>query len=388
MIVHDITCTYGAIAFKLPVPNTGSAGSRYYVLALSTVYSAPTFQNSNSAQYLDVSAAILSYQRHEQIGKPARLEVMIDNARGVYDALVTTGSSYEPIGLNASIVLSEGYKTGSPPTATDVVKVGVYHLEQIHFVRSPQENQLLLVGLDLSRNLDLVARYQNSYNNATLSYLALEVCVRAGLFSVALPSTSQMNQVVPTFVIQAGQTYHQALDTLCTTYDLAYFLDQNETLQFHELSVSDPSVWSYQPEIELVSFGCNDLRANHVIVSGKPPAGVQAGALTTAEAYDDVHLHLVGVERIMHHVDLKLTSTTQCAQKASFLMAQETRAQTMHMVKVPLNPALQLLDGITLTDGLAPTGSGQSATCRILQLLVHYDAQQGIDDMQLELEGM
>ena len=388
MIVHDITCTYGAVAFKLPVPNTGNAGSRYYVAALSTVYSAPTFQSANPAQYLDVSAAILSYRRHEQIGKPARLEVVIDNARGVYNALVTTGSNYEPIGLNASMVLSEGYKTGSPPTTTDVVKVGVYHLEQIHFVRSPQENQLLLVGLDLSRNLDLVARYQNSYTGTTLSYLVIEVCARAGLFSVALPSTSQMNQVVPTFVIQAGQTYRQALDTLCTTYDLAYFLDQNETLQFHELSASDPHVWSYQPEIELLSFGSNDLRANHVIVSGKPPTGGQAGALTTAESYDDPHLHLVGIERIKHHVDLKLTSTSQCAQKASFLMAQEARAQTMHTVSLPLNPALQFLDGITLTDSLAPTGSGQSATCRILQLLAHYNVQQGVDDMQLELEGM
>src|SRR5579859_1721238 len=29
MIVHDITCSYGANAFKLPTPNTGSAGSRY-----------------------------------------------------------------------------------------------------------------------------------------------------------------------------------------------------------------------------------------------------------------------------------------------------------------------------------------------------------------------
>ncbi len=228
MIVHGITCTYGAVAFKLPVPNTGNAGSRYYVAALSTVYSAPTFQNANPAQYLNVSAAILSYQRHEQVGKPARLEVVIDNTRGVYNALITTGNNYQPIGLNASLVLSEGYKTGSPPTTTDVAKVGVYHLEQIHFVRSPQENQLLLVGLDLSRNLDLVARYQNSYTNATLSYLVLEVCARAGLFSVVLPSTSQISQAVPTFVIQAGQTYRQALNTLCTTYDLAYFLDQNE----------------------------------------------------------------------------------------------------------------------------------------------------------------
>jgi hypothetical protein len=388
MIIPDITCTYGAVCFKLPVPNSGSAGARYYVASLSSVYSAAAFLTGNTSQYLDVSAAVLSYQRLDQVGKPARLELLLDNAGGVYDGLVNVGGAYEPIGPNAVMVLSEGYKTGSPPTVTDVVKVGSYHIEQIHFVRSPQENHLLIVGLDVSRNLDLVSRYQNSYINQTLGYLVAEVCARAGLFALVLPSTSQMSQVVPSFVIQAGISYRHALQELCDTYGLSYFLDQNEVLQFYELSSSDPSVWSYQPEIELVSFGSSDVRANHIIISGKPPTGGQAEALTTAEAYDDTNLHLVGVERILHHVDQKLVTTTQCAQKASFLMLQEARSQVTHTVSVPLNPALQLLDCITLTDSSAPTGSGRSSACRIIHVLAHYDAQHGLDELQLGLEGV
>ena len=388
MIIPDITCTYGAVCFKLPVPHSGSAGARYYVASLSTVYSAAAFLITSTSQYLDVSASVLSYQRLEQVGKPARLELLLDNARGVYDGLVNVGGSSQPIGPNASMVLSEGYKTGNPPTVTDVVKVGTYHIEQIHFVRSPQENHLLIVGLDLSRNFDLIARYQNSYTNQTLGYLVAEVCARAGMFAPVLPSTSQMSQVVPAFVIQAGISYRHALQELCDTYGLSYFLDQNEILQFYELSSSDPSVWSYQPEIELVSFGSSDIRANHIIISGKPPTSGQAGALTTAEAYDDTNLHLVGVERILHHVDQKLVTTTQCAQKASFLMLQEARSQVAHTVGVPLNPALQLFDCITLTDSAAPTGSGRSATCRIIHLLARYDAQHGLDDLQLALEGV
>ena len=110
--------------------------------------------------------------------------------------------------------------------------------------------------------------------------------------------------------------------------------------------------------------------------------------MTTAEAYDESNLHEVGVERILHHVDQKLVTTTQCAQKASFLMLQEARSQVAHTVSVPLNPALQLLDCITLTDSAAPTGSGRSSTCRIIHLLAHYDAQHGLDDLQLGLEGV
>jgi hypothetical protein len=80
--------------------------------------------------------------------------------------------------------------------------------------------------------------------------------------------------------------------------------DQSETLQVRELSGSDPLVWKYRPEIELVSFGNFDPRANYIIVSGKPPVGGLVGVLTTDEVYDDANGHLVGLERLLHHADL------------------------------------------------------------------------------------
>lgn len=384
LIVHDITCTYGALALKLSTPNSGTAGARYYLASLPAIYSAPVFQSSNVTQYLDVSNAVLSYQRHEHLGQPSRLEVVLDNARGIYNALVTTAAVYQPIGLNASLVLREGYKTPSP----DTVLVGVFHLEQIRFVRSPQENRLVLTGRDLSRNLDLIARYQNTYSNRTLGYLVSEMCALAGLFSVVLPATTQINQSVSPFVLQAGQSYRHALNELCSTYALSYFLDQNETMQFRELASSDTSIWSYQPEIETVSFGSSDQRANHIIVSGKPPASGGAGLLTNAEVFDDAYVHQLGLERLLYHVDPKLTSTTQCSQKAAFLLAQEIRAQVKHTVTVPLNPALQLLDGMTLIDSAAPVGSGQNVTCRIVQIQAHFDAQHALNELQVSLEGM
>ncbi len=387
MIMHDLPSNYGVVLVSLPIPASGSAGPRTYLASLSTVYSASMFQSTNTAQSLDISNAIISYQRVEQPGKPARLEVIVDNAQGALNSFVTTSTTYQPIGLNASLVLNEGYRVGTPPTTNDTVKVGIYHIEQIHFVRSPVENHLSLIGQDLSRNLDLVARYQSVYSNQTLGFLITEVCACAGLLSIMLPATSQESQLVPSFVLQAGSSYRNALNELCTTYGLSYFLDQNEAMQFRELSVSDASVWSYQPEIEAVSFGSDDQRANHIVVSGKPPLAGLLGALTTAEAYDDANLHMIGVERLLHHVDPKLTTTTQCSQKAAFLLAQEVRSNIMHTVTVPLNPALQLLDSITLTDSIAPRGSGQQAICRVIHIAMRYDAQKGIDEMQLTLEG-
>ena len=388
MILHDLSSSFGVVFIPLPTPASGSAGPRTYLASLSTVYSANMFQATSTTQVLDLSNAVLSYQRIEQVGKSARLEVMVDNAQGSLNSLVSTAANYRPIGLNASLILNEGHKTGTPPTLNTTIKVGVYHIEQISFVRSPLTNSLLLIGRDLTRNLDLVPRYQNVYTNSTLGFLIIDVCAYAGLLSVVLPSTAQVNQIVPSFVLQAGSPYRHALNELCAAYGLFYFLDQDEVMQFHELAISDASVWSYQPEIESVRFGSEDARANHIVVSGKPPLAGQAGALTTAEAYDDAHMHMVGVERLLHHVDPKLTTAAQCSQKAAFLLAQEVRSSILHTVTLPLNPALQLLDCITLNDSNAPEGSGQQTTCRITDIAVNYDAQHATNEMKLTLEGM
>lgn len=386
-LLHDIPATYGALAFKLAAPVTGSSGGRYYLVAMASIYSTAILQSTNTTQYLDVSGAVLSYIRTERVGEAAQLEVLLDNAHGVYNTLLASNGVYNPLSPNASLMLYSGYKTGTPVT-TNVVKVGTYRLEQIQFQRSPQTSVLRLVARDLSRNLDLVARYQNTYTTQSVAFLLTEICARAGLFSVVLPTTSQMSQSVPSFVLQAGTSYRHALNELCNTYRLYYFLDENEVMQFRELSSSDSIAWTYQPEIETVTFGSIDQRANHIIVTGRPPTSSSQGVLTTAESYDDAHLHLVGVERLLHHVDPKLTTTAQCSQKASLLLAEEMRARIVHEVTVPANPALQLLDGILLTDSAAPVGSGQSASCRIMHLEEQYNAGQGLYEQCLLLNGL
>ncbi len=386
-ILHPLTASYGACIIE---NISQSAGTRFYAFTMASVYSARAYSVSNPWQYLDCSNLLLSYSRHEQGEKPAKLELVLDNNQGALNGLISSpfGSNYQPIGPNASIVLSEGYYVGSPSVVKDMVQVGTYRINQILIERSPEQNQVKLVAYDLSRDLDRQCRWQMTYLGQTVAWLVAEVCSRAGLLNYAIPQTANTGQPIPQFVLHAGQTYRQALNELCNTYGLWYFLDQSEVMQFRELSASDPSVWSYQPEIEIVVFGTDDERANHVIVSGKPPTGGSAYALTEAEAYDDTNVALVLVERLLHHVDQKLTSAAQCAARAASLLAQEQRGQVAHTVTVPPNPALQLYDGITLTDSAAPTGSGQSSVCRIIQSQVVYDAARAEFEQHLALEGM
>lgn len=388
-IIHEVSSLYGGNYFFLPAPQTGSSGARYYFSTPSTVLSTPAFSTSNSAQYLDVSASILSYKRIEKVNKPAELEVIIDNRGGVYNGLtnLSGGTSYQPITPGALLKLSEGYMVGTPPNTPDKISTGTYRLMKAAVMRSPTQHQIQLIGIDLTERMDRISRWQNIYSGQTIQWLLLEVCARAGIFAVSITGSSQLSQVVPTFVIQANQRYRAALDSLCTTYGLDYFLDQTETLQIREISASDASVWSYQNEIEQVSFGADYQRANHVIASGKPPSGGSPFALTTSEAYDDTASAALRVERIFQHTDFKSTTSTQAAIAAGLVLYTEQRAQIDVRLVVPLNPALQLVDVVTVTDAAAPTGSGQSQVGRMIEHQALYDAQKAEYESHLSLQG-
>jgi hypothetical protein len=388
IIYHDNLCQYGAVLLNLPVPNTGTAGNRLYLFSMFLVQSTLNYTGAAN-QSLIASSDIMSYTRKEQKNKASELQLILDNANGQYNALVTSGTNYQPIGMQASCILSEGYYVGSPPTTIDNVIVGQYHIEQIHFVRSPEENHLLLIAYDIGRQLDDINRYQYVYTNQPIWFLLLEIATKAGIFNISRPLTPQMNEVVPYYLHQAGKTFRSSFDELCTTYQLYYFIDQNEALIIHELSSSDPSVWTYQPEIENIAFSASDAkRANHIVVSGKPPTGGSFAALTEAEVYDDAHMRAIGRERVLHYVDQKLTTQAECALKAAFLLLDEQRNTTISNVEIPVNPGLQLLDVITLNDYAAPTGSGQAGNVRIEQVSVVYDAEKAEFALKLGIEGV
>jgi len=386
-IFHDIAGLYGANF--IPVSALGALTGNV-LITMPTIQFAANYNQATSTQYQDLSAAILSYKRVDHINKPNTLELVLDNNKGALSAIVGTKTSFQPINGNTTLVLSEGYKTGSPPTTIETDTTGRYRIEKIQFLRTPQENYLKIIAQDTTRSLDQVNRFQNTYTNQTISYLIKEVCARAGLFTPTLPGTAQMSNIVATFVIQSGQTFRKSLDALAETYRLDYYTNESETIVFVEKNSGDASQWTYQNEITGATWGYDDWHGNHVIVTGKPPSGgaTPVGALTTGEAYDDTDSHYVGMERIIHHVDQKLTTTAECTSKASFIIGQEQRAYQEWSVSVPANPALQVLDVVTVNDSAVPTGSGQSGTARIIGNTVTFHPATATFEMTINLEGV
>jgi hypothetical protein len=373
-ILLEQTFSFGPTSLKAPTPPAGSAGPAYYVLNNTFAWRAPVYNSANPNSLLDVSAQAVELQRLEKQGQAGQLSLRLSNAGGQYNSL-------SMLGLNTSIALAEGYHdptSGAPST----IAVGIYYVDRCQFLRAPDHNELLITARDATKRLDRAARLQTSYSGQTLAWLLTELAARAGLFAVHIPATSQFSQVVPLYVVPAGHTLRQALNELCSIYAVYYFLDQSETLQFRELSASDAPVWTYQPEIETLTLGTGDLRANHIIVTGR----ATTGALVFGESYDFAHLTQTGQERPLYHTDPRLTTGTQAALKAAFMLADAQRSGTHHTISVPANPGLQLLDVITLADSPAPTGTGQSANARISALSVKYTPQQALYDMTLTLE--
>lgn len=385
-IIHEVSTQFGGNYFFLNAPQTGSSGARYYFAQPGTVLSTQAFSQANPTQYLDLSGAVLAYKRLERLNGVAEFVALIDNQGGVYNRLLNLagGSTYEPLTPEAQLKLSEGYIVSGVP---DRITTGVYRIQRITLLRSPQENIIQVTGHDLSGRLDRLARWQNIFTNQTLSWLLREVCARAGLFNLTLTGGSQLTQVVPTFVIQANQRYRKALDALCSTYGLVYFLDQTETLQVREVMTTDPGVWNYQNEIEQLSIESNFTHANHVIASGKPPTGSGTFALTTAEAFDDVANAATRVEHLLHHTDLKTTTSAQAQIAASLVLYTEQRARVDTRLVVPLNPALQLTDVVTVVDAVAPTGTGQSVIGRVSEHEAVFNAQHAAYESHFVLQG-
>lgn len=389
-ILHDMPATYGGNIVQTTPPVGGGRAIWVVATALKVEYG-NAFSQSDTTQYVDLSAYVLEYHRIDSLDKPALLTVLLDNSNNNLSQYVSAySSSYKPIGINTTLILSEGYYTGTPPTNKELVQVGQYHVKQIAFQRAPGEHRVQIVAEDISRYFDYESRYQYAASNISAQTILQQVCVLSGVLNYNIPALSQLQTNIITFVIKAGNKYRAAINELARVGWVEYFIDQNEVLQVKQLNANDPVVWSYNPEIETLVIGNDDENINHVIVAGKPPNGplVPLGSVTEGEAYDDTNIHVTGLEKFHIYTDPKLANATLCQNKAAFLLQQEQRDLIAHAIAVPANPALQLLDVVSITDQNAPTGTGKSANARIWKQEVVFNAENAEFEQTLYLEGV
>jgi hypothetical protein len=360
-----LTCALGAALLNaISSPPSGNAGPALYVAGDLQIWRAPQYSMSNPGQYLDVSARVLSFVRKERPNQPGELTLELDNADGALTTAVLNG----PISPNATLTLNEGYVVnGAPDTAT----TGLYRLEQVLLVRSPDESLIRITARDPARWLKWQVRTMRAYTNQTIGWLLTEIGARANLPVAPLPNTPQVGEIVPSFIVPTGTTLAHTLKELCATYDLYWLYDPQNGLTFRELNSGDGASWSYSSDWFALSIGWSgdDDRATHIIITGKPLSPTQ---LCAAESVDYSACAAVNQDRIIHVANPRITTNAEASVKAGLMLADEQRAHSIYQLTVAGNPALQVLDVVTITDGAL----GLSYTVRITDLHVAYEARR------------
>ncbi|GHO56943.1 hypothetical protein [Ktedonobacter robiniae] len=219
------------------IPLYRSTDTTVYMVAQNRTYMRSDYSQANTARYLDISAAILSYKRTEHESKPATIELELDNTGGAFNSKVGSLTTFAPINIGSSLIVNEGYKTGAAHTTPEIVKTATFRMKKVTFERGPSTHLIKIVGVDASYLLDTINHFQIQYAAQTVAYLITEICARAVLFTVVVPGSSTFTQTVPIFILQANRTLRATLNEVCQTYNLRYFIDQDEKVQLREFNV-------------------------------------------------------------------------------------------------------------------------------------------------------
>lgn len=351
---------HGAVALK------HAAG---YLLAAPDTAALAAPYSSTAAQYRDCTPDVSRLEVVQKDGEPARLVVTLQNDQGQYAALPA-------LRANARLRLSLGY-AGAGLTPTHLC-----YAEEWSFATAAGESEVVITAADATAWLDRQSRSTLVYANQTVGWLARELLARAGLLAVALPTTAQFTQLVPTFAVAAGATWRAALLRLSRLYGFEVAAraqpDGSDSIAVVEKSPADAPVWSYGSEIELATLARNADRANHVLVfgasaTGGPPLG---------EAWDWADVADTGQERYLHVVEPQITTRSGAGTRATLELNAEMRLARSGSLSVALHPGLEVWDVITTGGGVIP-----ATTMRIATLHHLYEPHPGAYDLVLTLEG-
>jgi hypothetical protein len=190
-ILHDMPSFFCCNLVKTTPP--GASRALLVATTPKKVEYANAYSQGDTQQYLDLSPYILAYKREEEIGKPSKLTVLLDNSGGALNAFVAEyGVTSKPIGMNTSLILSEGYYTGNPPPTKEVVQVGKYRIKQTAFERAPGKSHLQIIAEDISSFLDYKNRYQATYTNVSIQTAIQKVVTLAGILAPNILTLTQL----------------------------------------------------------------------------------------------------------------------------------------------------------------------------------------------------
>jgi len=356
-----------AIAWN-PVANLGNlfpAGAAIVVKGgVSYVFDGQTVMQSTTGQTsLDLTHDLVTLEIIEKPNAETAATLTLSN----YNLNYLHSAQLKP---NAAVSVKLGY-------GPDLIGTHVLYIDQVRYEAVADRLDVIIDLRDCCKFLTQVCNRFIALSGKTITQLIQYVCAQAGVTVGSIGTTPQFSQVIPCFVITPGETWDTALNRLANVYAFSY-RTEGSTVIFSERQAADSSVWSYSTETLGINWSRSADQSSVIRVIGAPTGNTVA----FAEAIDTAQLTATGRERYRHIVERLLTTSAQCQIKAGLAMHEEQTRATTGSLSVALNPGLELLDVLSLTD--ARVGL-TNQVARIEELHWHIDMNNGAYYQQLAL---
>ncbi len=330
----------------------------FYVFDGQTV-----MQSSTGTNTLDITPDLITLEIIEKPNSEGAASITLTNYNGQY-------TNAPQLKSNASVTIKFGY-------GPDLITTHVMYIDQVRNEATADKLEIILDLRDCMKFLTQVSSRFIALSGKTIAQLIQYVCDQAGVTVASIATTPQFSQVIPCFAITPGETWDTALNRLANVYAFAY-RREGSTVIFSERQSNDASVWSYGSETFGINWSKSADQSSVIRVIGAPTGNTVA----FAEAVDTAQLTATGRERYRHIVERLLTSSAQCQIKAGLAMREEQTHSTTGSVTVALNPGLQLLDVLTITDARVGLTNQRA---RVEEIHWHVDMNTGAYHQQLAL---
>jgi len=330
----------------------------FYVFDGQTVMQAQTPPGA-----LDLTPDLVTLEIVEKPNAESAATLTLSNYAGQYTGALQLKS-------NATVTIQLGY-------GPDLITTHVLYIDQVRYEAVADRLDVIVDLRDCAKFLTQVSNRFVALSQKTIAQLIQYVCDQAGVVVAGIGSTPQFSQIIPCFVITPGETWDTALNRLANVYSFSY-RRQSSSVLFSERQPGDSSVWTYASETFGINWSKSADQSSVIRVIGAPTGNTVA----FAEAIDTAQLSATGRERYRHIVERLLTTSAQCQIKAGLAMREEQSRATTGSLTVALNPGLELLDVVSITDPRVGLSNQQA---RIDELHWHIDMNTGAHYQQLAL---
>jgi hypothetical protein len=335
-------------------------GGSTYVFDNHNVYSAPSAPAAT-----DLTNDVLSMHIQEKAGNHSHFQIVVANQAGQYTGLANLKD-------NAKVHIQLGIAGYALVDCWDAF------IDAVRYEARGDIIAMIIEARGYTKLLDQNSQRFIPIASKTVAQIAQQICQLANVSIAALPGTSQFSQVIPCFTITQGESWWQALKRLGNVYDFDLTVGTPVTVKASERLASDTSTWSYGTEALASVRQLNADQPNIIRVVGS----TTGGANNFAEAQDISNMASSGQHRYQHIVDRMLDSSAKCQIKANLALRSAQTEGTTGSLTVTVNPQLEVLDPITITD----TRTGYSATkMRIMAIDTIFDFHTGVWEQRLEL---